>query len=103
MAVTINCEPLRLLGFCQGTELRIVVQHGLGGVDKKPGLITHGQDTIEGLIALIRSRLACRSGVGRIDIDDDAPESRVAVTDDLAESELGETELGHAISVRPGP
>ena len=103
MAVTVNCEPLRLLGFCQGTELRIVLQHCLGGVDKKSSLVTHGQDTIERLIALIRSRLACRSGVGGIDIDDDAPESCVAVTDDLAESELGGTQLGHAIRVRPGP
>lgn len=103
MAVTVNGEPLRLLGFRQDPNLRIVLQHCLGGVDKKSSLITHGQDTIEGLIALIRSRLACRSGVGGIDIDDDAPEGRVTVTDDLAESELGGTELGHAIRVRPGP
>lgn len=103
MAVTVNCEPLRLLGFCQGTELRIVLQHCLGGVDEESGLLAHGQDAIEGLIALIRSWLACRSGVGGINIYDDASESRVAVTDDLAESELGGTELGHSIRLRPGP
>jgi hypothetical protein len=103
MAVTINGEPPRLLGFRQGPELRIVFQHPLSGVDKELGLLTHGQDAVEGLIALIRSRLACRSGVGGIDINDDAPESRVAVTDDLVESEFGGTELGHAIRERPSP
>lgn len=103
MAVTVNGEPLRMLGFRQEPDLRIVFQHCLGGVDEESGLLAHGQDAIEGLIALIRSRLACGSGIGGINIYDDAPESRVTMTDDLAESELGGTELGHSIRLRPGP
>lgn len=100
MALAIHGEPLGLLGVCQRPELWIRFQNRLSGIDEEPHLLTHSQDAIEGLLPLIRSGLALGSGIRRIHIDDDAPESRVAMTDDLAKSELCETQAGHASRMR---
>jgi hypothetical protein len=78
-----------------------VLQHGLGGVDQETRLCAHGEDAIEGLVAMIRTRLVRRTGIDRVDVHDDATERLRAVTDDLAEAEFRCLGLGHDEPIRP--